>query len=207
MDAGRKRELETLVYAGRRLSREDGVALVEGDDLAWLGRLAHHQRTARNGDRVLFRIDTEPVETDGTDETEATLSYGPGLPGSDLVDRLLAVREVQDETGRLVTFRPVPEPGAAPIESFRAFAVSRLLLDNVPHLGCSSAAQGRSVAQLCLNFGADDITGDDRDDLVELIQDAGFAPVERTGDFTVVREFDRGPSLAERRRDPQRIWA
>jgi aminodeoxyfutalosine synthase len=56
MDAGLKRELEAKVYAGERLSREDGVALYETDDLAWLGGLAHHVRTQKNGDVVHFNV-------------------------------------------------------------------------------------------------------------------------------------------------------
>src|ERR1700761_3428594 len=56
MDAGLKRELEQKVYAGERLSRADGIALYESDDLAWLGRLAHHKRTEMNGDRVMFNV-------------------------------------------------------------------------------------------------------------------------------------------------------
>src|SRR5512138_563541 len=56
MDAGLKRDLEAKVYAGERLTREDGIALYESDDLAWLGRLAHHRRTELNGDRVMFNV-------------------------------------------------------------------------------------------------------------------------------------------------------
>src|SRR6201991_4409173 len=56
MEEGRKRELEEKVYAGVRLSRQGGVDLYESDDLAWLGRLAHHKRTELNGDRVMFNI-------------------------------------------------------------------------------------------------------------------------------------------------------
>src|SRR5512132_2178644 len=56
MDAGLKRELEAKVYAGERLSREDGIALYESDDLVWLGRLAHQVRTEKNGDRVMFNV-------------------------------------------------------------------------------------------------------------------------------------------------------
>jgi aminodeoxyfutalosine synthase len=56
MDAGLKRELEAKVYAGERLTREDGIALYDSDDLAWLGRLAHHRRTELNGDRVMFNV-------------------------------------------------------------------------------------------------------------------------------------------------------
>nr|BFE77284.1 hypothetical protein GCM10020092_105850 [Actinoplanes digitatis] len=56
MDVGLKRELEAKVYAGERLTRADGVALYESDDLAWLGRLAHHKRTEMNADRVMFNV-------------------------------------------------------------------------------------------------------------------------------------------------------
>jgi aminodeoxyfutalosine synthase len=56
MDVGQQRELEQKVYAGERLSYADGVALYSSDDLAWLGGLAHHVRTERNGDRVMFNV-------------------------------------------------------------------------------------------------------------------------------------------------------
>ena len=56
MDAGLKRELEAKVNAGERLTREDGIALYESDDLAWLGKLAHHKRTEMNGQRVMFNV-------------------------------------------------------------------------------------------------------------------------------------------------------
>ncbi|MDT0377715.1 aminofutalosine synthase MqnE [Streptomyces sp. DSM 42041] len=56
MDAGIKREVEQKVAAGERLSREDGIALYECDDLAWLGGLAHEVRTRKNGDVVHFNV-------------------------------------------------------------------------------------------------------------------------------------------------------
>ncbi|THA30062.1 aminofutalosine synthase MqnE [Streptomyces sp. A1277] len=56
MDAGFKREIEQKVAAGERLSREDGIALYECDDLAWLGGLAHQVRTRKNGNVVHFNI-------------------------------------------------------------------------------------------------------------------------------------------------------
>jgi aminodeoxyfutalosine synthase len=56
MDAGLKRELEAKVFAGERLTREDGIALYETDDLAWLGGLAHHVRMRKNGDVVHFNV-------------------------------------------------------------------------------------------------------------------------------------------------------
>jgi aminodeoxyfutalosine synthase len=85
---------------------------------------------------------------------------------------------------------------------------------------------GLSVAQLSLNFGADDLDGsvveykithdaDDygtpttmhRDDLLNIIWDAGFQPVERNTRYEVVREYPKPTSLAERRSVPQQVWA
>ena len=80
--------------------------------------------------------------------------------------------------------------------------------------------------QLALSFGADDLDGSvveykithdadaygtpttmHREDLLHLIWDAGFQPVERNTRYEVVREYDRPPSLAERRSEPQQVWA
>jgi aminodeoxyfutalosine synthase len=49
-------EIADKVHAGERLSRQDGEDLYATDDLAWLGELAHHKRTAMNGDVTLFNI-------------------------------------------------------------------------------------------------------------------------------------------------------
>ena len=56
MDVGLKRELEQKVAGGDRLSRADGIALYECDDLAWLGGLAHQVRTKKNGDAAYFNV-------------------------------------------------------------------------------------------------------------------------------------------------------
>ena len=56
MDRGLQHELEGKVLAGERLTYDDGVALYGCDDLAWLGEMAHHVRTQKNGDRVVFNV-------------------------------------------------------------------------------------------------------------------------------------------------------
>ncbi len=56
MDSGLKREIEAKVLAGERLGYDDGVALYACDDVAWLGELAHHVRTSKNGDTVYFNV-------------------------------------------------------------------------------------------------------------------------------------------------------
>ncbi|WP_433828014.1 hypothetical protein ACQP2E_01045 [Actinoplanes sp. CA-015351] len=211
MDAGLKRELEAKVYAGERLTREDGIALHESDDLVWLGRLAHHRRTELTGDRVTFTLNDHP---NVLGESAAALP--------NVVDDVLRLRARQDETGGLHTFAPVRHESAMPAESLKAFAVARLLLDNVPHLTALWDSHGLSVAQLALNFGADDLasaTPEDenaapekkdetgRDELLDLIWDAGFQPVERDDRFEIVKEHDKPISYAERRSEPQQVWA
>ncbi|GAB3993428.1 hypothetical protein GCM10029992_05030 [Glycomyces albus] len=80
------------------------------------------------------------------------------------------------------------------------------------------------MAQLSLSFGADDLDGsvveykithdaDDygtpdkmsRENLLELIRDAGYRPVERNTRYEVVREYEPGETIAERRADPQSV--
>ena len=113
---------------------------------------------------------------------------------------------------------------ATPAESLKTFAVSRLLFDNVRHVKNFWVMHGLSTAALSLSFGADDLDGSvveykithdadgfgtpstmTRDDLLALIRDAGFTPVERDTRYHVLREYD-GPDRT-RRDAPQPIWA
>ncbi|HEV2890875.1 MAG TPA: aminofutalosine synthase MqnE [Frankiaceae bacterium] len=108
----------------------------------------------------------------------------------------------------------------------KTFAVSRLLFDNVPHLKNFWVMHGLQTAALSLSFGADDhdgsvveykITHDadrfgtpdkmTREDLLDVIRDAGFTPVERNTRYEVIRTFDGPVPLAERRAEPQPVWA
>ena len=114
---------------------------------------------------------------------------------------------------------------ASPAESLKTFAVSRLLFDNVPHVKCFWVMHGLSLAQLSLNFGVDDLDGSvveykithdadaygtpdtmHREDLLQLIWDAGFQPVERNTHYQVVREYEPPVSLEQRRAEPQQVW-
>jgi aminodeoxyfutalosine synthase len=178
--------------------------------------------------------------------TPATMLYGHIEEPRHRVDHVLRLRELQDETGGFAVFIPLRYQHdfvdsadgkirnriqarttmASPAESLKTFAVSRLLLDNVPHVKCFWVTHGLSVAQLSLNFGVDDLGGSEagyqvtqdadgygtpsamhRKDLLDLIWDGGFRPVERNTRYEIVREYDAAPSLAERRSEPQHIWA
>jgi 2-iminoacetate synthase ThiH len=99
---------------------------------------------------------------------------------------------------------------AAPAEALREFAVTRLAIIGPRHVTCSTAVHSAALAQLALNFGVDDLVAPpdaDRDELLHLIWDAGFRPVERDEEDNVVREYDPPVSLAERRATPQQVWA
>jgi aminodeoxyfutalosine synthase len=99
---------------------------------------------------------------------------------------------------------------AAPAEVLRQFAVARLAIIGPRHVTCSTAAHTAALAQLALNFGVDDLVapaGTDRDEILHLIWDAGFRPVERDEEDNIVREYDPPVPLAERRATPQQVWA
>jgi aminodeoxyfutalosine synthase len=115
---------------------------------------------------------------------------------------------------------------AAPTDVLKTFAVSRLLLDNFDHVKVFWVMHGLSTSQLALNYGADDMDGSvvaykithdadgygtpdklTRDDLLNLIRDAGFTPVERNTRYQVLRSYPGPVPLAERRAEPQAVWA
>lgn len=98
----------------------------------------------------------------------------------------------------------------APAEVLRRFAVARLAIIGPRHVTCSTVDHSTALAQLALNFGVDDLVAPadaDRDEILHLIWDAGFRPVERDADGDVVREYDPPVPLAERRATPQQVWA
>lgn len=116
--------------------------------------------------------------------------------------------------------RLMTQPMATGVEALKTFAVSRLMLDNFDHIKCFWVMHGLSTAQLSLSYGVDDLDGSvveykithdadkfgtpdkmTRDNLLDLIRDAGFQPVERNTRYEVVREFE-GPDL-NRREQPQ----
>ncbi|KWX02812.1 Uncharacterized protein LI90_3859 [Carbonactinospora thermoautotrophica] len=166
--------------------------------------------------------------------TPCTMLYGHIEEPRHRVDHVLRLRSLQDETGGFVVFIPLRfhndnnrlshVPMATGAEVLKTFAVSRLLFDNIDHVKCFWVMHGLTTAQLALNYGADDLDGSvveykithdadgfgtpdklTREDLLELIRDAGFRPVERNTRYEVIREYD-GPDPAKRD-VPQPIWS
>jgi aminodeoxyfutalosine synthase len=141
--------------------------------------------------------------------TNATMLYGHVESNEDRVDHLIRLRELQDKTGGFRCFIPLafnPRgtelshlPGPSGIDSLKTIAVSRLLLDNIPHIKAYWVMLGRQLAQVALRFGADDLDGTishggslmesylvdgnenqlTQGQIEEMIRGAGRVPVER----------------------------
>jgi aminodeoxyfutalosine synthase len=140
-------------------------------------------------------------------KSNATMLYGHIENDEDRVDHLLKLRALQDETHGFQTFIPLafhPDhtalehlPKTTGLTDIRQIAVSRLLLDNFPHIKAYWQMMTAKIAQIALRFGADDIDGTvieekiyhdagattpqgmRRQELMRLITAAGRVPMER----------------------------
>ena len=136
--------------------------------------------------------------------TTATMMFGSIETAEERIEHMHVLRELQDETGGFTAFIPwyyvpfkTPLRGkeATGLEYLRVLAVSRLYLDNFPHLQASWLTPGLKLGQLALFYGCDDMGGTiieeqvvhdagstneaTRRDLENLIVKAGFTPVIR----------------------------
>jgi aminodeoxyfutalosine synthase len=148
---------------------------------------------------------TEKVHNRGI-PTNATMLYGHVESFEDRVDHLVKLRELQDKTGRFMCFIPLafhPQgtaishlPGPNGVDSLKTIAVSRLMLDNVPHIKAYWVMLGKSIAQVALRFGADDLDGtiNDGGSLMEsYLHDGGENHLTRTGIVELIRGAGREP--------------
>jgi aminodeoxyfutalosine synthase len=148
--------------------------------------------------------------------SNATMLYGHIEAARHRIDHLCRLRQLQDETGGFQTFIPLafhPEntglahlPKASGVMDLRMMAISRLMLDNFPHIKAYWVMLGIKTAQVAQGFGADDLDGtvvhekiyhdagsDSPQELCvaeirRLIEEAGRIPVERD---TLYREVVR----------------
>lgn len=101
--------------------------------------------------------------------SNATMLYGHIDGPKHRVDHLIRLRALQDETGGFQTFIPLafhpdnsrmddlPKPSG--VMDLKMMAISRLMLDNFPHLKAYWVMLGIKTAQVALSFGADDLDG------------------------------------------------
>jgi aminodeoxyfutalosine synthase len=152
--------------------------------------------------------------------SNATMLYGHIEEARHRVDHLVRLRELQDETGGFQTFIPLafhPDntrlshiPKAGGLMDLRVMAVSRLMLDNFPHLKAYWVMLGLKTAQVALSFGADDLDGTVVHEKIyhdagseapqeltvteirRVIEEAGRVPVERDTLYRAVRRDGGG---------------
>lgn len=151
--------------------------------------------------------------------SNATMLYGHIETFEHRVDHMNRLRELQDKTNGFNAFIPLKfrnkenqmahVPEVSVIEDLKNYAISRLYLDNFPHIKAYWAMIGRKTAQLALNFGADDLDGTIDDttkiysmagaeeqnpklttaQLVDLIKGVGKIPVERDTLYNIVKTY------------------
>lgn len=153
-------------------------------------------------------------------KTNATILYGHIENYAHRIDHLDRIRRLQDETKGFNAFIPLKYLsynndlsylGTVPVtEDMRNYAVTRLFLDNIPHLKAYWVMLGRQHAQMALNYGVDDLDGTIDDstkiytmagseekhprmtatEMIELIKKANYVPVERDSVYNELQIFD-----------------
>ncbi|MBC9783154.1 dehypoxanthine futalosine cyclase [Heliobacterium chlorum] len=147
-------------------------------------------------------------------KTTATMMYGSVETPEERIMHMIRVREAQDETGGFTAFIPwsfqpantaLGGSASTGVEYVKILALSRLMLDNVPNIQASWVTQGAKMAQVALQFGANDFGGTmleenvvraagvvnrvPLDEIVRCIRETGKEPVQRDTLYRILREF------------------
>lgn len=138
--------------------------------------------------------------------SNATLLYGHIEKYWHRIDHMDRLRTLQDETGGFNTFIPLKfrnkdndmshVPESSIIEDMRMYAVSRLYMDNFPHIKAYWPMLGRQNAQLSLSFGVNDIDGtiDDSTKIYAMAGSEEQTPTMSTADLvTLIKQVKRQP--------------
>ncbi len=151
--------------------------------------------------------------------SNATMLYGHIEGYEHRIDHLEKLRQLQDKTGGFQTFIPLKfrnqdnqmshVPESTVVEDMRMYALSRIYLDNFPHIKAYWPMIGRMTAQMLLSFGVNDIDGTIDDttkiysmagseeqhpamstrELVNLIRAVGRQPIERDTLYNVIQDY------------------
>lgn len=146
--------------------------------------------------------------------TNATMLYGIGESSEQIADHLFRLRSLQDETHGFMSFIPLLfQSEKTPLkhlkkvsllEQLKIYSVSRIFLDNIPHIKNHWAMAGLKCAELSQWCGVDDLEGTvfeeriaheggattpigmTREQVKKIIKDAGRIAVERDGLYNIV---------------------
>ncbi|MCA1927408.1 MAG: aminofutalosine synthase MqnE [Calditerrivibrio sp.] len=148
-------------------------------------------------------------------KTNATILYGHLESREDIIDHLIKLRNLQEKTKGFNAFIPLsfhPEntflshlKPSTGVEDLKIIAISRIILDNIPHIKAYWVMLGEKISQIALNFGADDLDGTivkerithsagakskeglTEDELIYMIRSANFLPVERDAFYNEIK--------------------
>ncbi|MCC6398069.1 MAG: dehypoxanthine futalosine cyclase [Bacteroidetes bacterium] len=150
-------------------------------------------------------------------KSTATMMYGHLEQDEDIIEHLEVVRALQDEYHGFTAFVPWSfKPGNTPLEKIiphyatptrylQMIALSRLYLDNVPHIQASWFSEGKKTGQIALHFGADDFGGTLQEEnvhaaanfvnttntgeCIQMIHDAGFVAAQRDTLYRILKTY------------------
>jgi dehypoxanthine futalosine cyclase len=148
----------------------------------------------------------------------ATMMYGHLENDEDILEHLEVIRQLQDEYHGFTAFVPWSfKPGNTPLEKIipryatparylQMIALSRIYLDNFPHIQASWFSEGKKTGQIALHFGADDFGGTleeenvhaaanfvnktNTEECIQLIHQSGFAAAQRTTLYDIVKVYN-----------------
>ncbi len=151
-------------------------------------------------------------------KSNATMLYGHIETLEERLEHLDALRAAQDESGGFLAFIPLafhPKNTAMDtissttgMDDLKNIAIARLYLDNFQHIKAYWVMIGPKLAQIALSFGADDLDGTVKEEvithmagaeteqaigsntLIHLIKEAGRIPVERGTLYDVIKVHD-----------------
>ncbi|MCZ2355474.1 MAG: aminofutalosine synthase MqnE [Bacteroidia bacterium] len=151
--------------------------------------------------------------------SNCTILYGHMETYKHRVHHLAKLRDLQDKTHGFNTFIPLKFRRenndmahiveTSIIEDLKNYAISRLFLDNIPHIKAYWPMIGRETTQMSLSFGVDDIDGTIDDstkiysmagaedqtpsmttpELIQLIKNAGYQPIERDSIYNQLHDY------------------
>jgi len=144
--------------------------------------------------------------------TTATMMFGHIERPEHIIEHLMKIRNLQDNTGGFTAFIPwtfqpdntrIKALKATSVEYLRVLAVSRLFLDNIQNIQASWVTQGDKIAQLALAFGANDLGSTmieenvvaaagvkfrlPKEEMIRLIQEAGYTAAQRDCFYNIIK--------------------
>ena len=147
--------------------------------------------------------------------TSATMMFGSLETDREVIEHMIRLRDVQDNTHGFTAFIPWSyQPGntelggrsATGVEYLKVLALSRIMLDNFNNIQASWVTQGAKIAQVALEFGANDFGSTmieenvvaaagisfrmTRQEIVHLINDAGYAAAQRDTTYNILKRED-----------------